>query len=261
MKNHKNDIKDIIGAFSNAESYDSHYQKQNPTGYFFNTRAKLVLKLLGNGHNANDQNVLDIGCGPCKMYKPLSDKSFNYFGYDISKNMLLRCNKTNGFEHAKSLTLGSAESLPFNDNQFSAVLCMGIVEYVESPLIVLDEINRILKPGGIVIISLINKFSPYRIWEKYIYNTVKKIKNNYSGIGPKHILNVSMFSPGVFKKQLIKKGFEPKEVVYFDYNLLPSPIDRNYPAKAVKLNKKLSVLALTWFKFMGTAFIIVAKKA
>jgi SAM-dependent methyltransferase len=53
--------------------------------------------------------------------------------------------------------LNQSPQLPFPDQDFDAVLIAVSIQYVEYPEAILSEIHRILKPGGIVIISFSNR--------------------------------------------------------------------------------------------------------
>jgi SAM-dependent methyltransferase len=49
--------------------------------------------------------------------------------------------------------VADAHSLPFKDSEFELVLCTEVLEHVKNPQKVIDEIGRVLKPGGRVILT------------------------------------------------------------------------------------------------------------
>ena len=51
-------------------------------------------------------------------------------------------------------------SLPFDDEQFEAVLCAVSVQYLTRPVAVFKEVRRVLKPGGLFIVSFSNRCFP-----------------------------------------------------------------------------------------------------
>jgi ubiquinone/menaquinone biosynthesis C-methylase UbiE len=77
------------------------------------------------------------------------------------------------FEYAKKkrkgldLILGDAHLLPFRDESFHLVVSIGLMEYVQKD-IVLKEIARTMKKGGLLIIVAPNKYSAYRLPIKII---------------------------------------------------------------------------------------------
>src|SRR5260370_20651484 len=58
------------------------------------------------------------------------------------------------------LLQGDCRRIPFSDKSFDAVICLGVISYVENHEVVLEEIRRILKPGGLLLVSFRNRFNP-----------------------------------------------------------------------------------------------------
>jgi SAM-dependent methyltransferase len=48
--------------------------------------------------------------------------------------------------------LGDIHSMPFDNNSLDAVICLAVLEHVENPIKAFQEIYRVLKPGGYVLI-------------------------------------------------------------------------------------------------------------
>ena len=53
----------------------------------------------------------------------------------------------------KPQVVGDAHALPFGDEEFSCVLCTEVLEHTERPHVVAQELMRVLKPGGILILT------------------------------------------------------------------------------------------------------------
>lgn len=84
--------------------------------------------------------VLDIGCGN-KPYLPLFvNRASSYFGVDA-------------VDGPKVDRVGVAEDLPCSDGSFDLVLCTQVLEHVDDPVRALEEIQRVLAPGGVALIS------------------------------------------------------------------------------------------------------------
>lgn len=109
------------------------------------------------------EHVLEIGFGTGHSLKQIAElvgKSGKVHGLDISRGMLnvaeKRLQKAN-LLHRVKLTLGDAVKMPYEDRKFDAVFMSFTLELFDTPEIpkVLEEIKRVLKPGGRVgIISM-----------------------------------------------------------------------------------------------------------
>src|SRR5690242_7938183 len=56
------------------------------------------------------------------------------------------------------LVVGVGERLPFPANSFDGILCLDVLEHVQSPAAVLAEMRRVLRPGGVVLTTVPNRF-------------------------------------------------------------------------------------------------------
>lgn len=109
--------------------------------------------------------VLDVGCGTGEMAATLMHSGYEVWGLDIAEPMIRharhRC-ASNQFH------VGDIERLPFADNTFDAVVCLGIIEYLDSDERALREIRRILKPGGSAVLSASNAISPLHLIDRIL---------------------------------------------------------------------------------------------
>ena len=66
-------------------------------------------------------------------------------------------------------TCGSVERIPFMDCTFAVVLAMGLLEYIKDVSGAVRELARVMKKDGIVIMTMMNKISPYRLWKRTVF--------------------------------------------------------------------------------------------
>lgn len=91
-------------------------------------------------------NLVDIGCGGMD-YKPIVKPLIKtYTGVDSPKT-------ANLYKEGKPDVFASVEKLPFKDSSFNTVLLLQVLQYIEHPQAAFDEINRVLKKNGILIMS------------------------------------------------------------------------------------------------------------
>ncbi|MGX9791856.1 class I SAM-dependent methyltransferase [Mycobacterium sp. MMS18-G62] len=96
------------------------------------------------------QRVLDVACGPGNFTGFFADQLSGdgfVIGLDTSVAMMERAVRDNS--HARAVYMRSdAISLPFNNSAFDVVCCFAALHLVPEPLGVLQEMVRVLAPGG-----------------------------------------------------------------------------------------------------------------
>lgn len=98
------------------------------------------------GPRLADAEVLDVGDTDGSILRALGKGGT---GFNISPVVVEQI-RANGVE----AVLGDGHSLPFADASFDVVLCFETLEHVESPIAVLREIRRVLRPGGNIFVSV-----------------------------------------------------------------------------------------------------------
>lgn len=93
--------------------------------------------------------ILDIGCGFGEFGVAFGKKID--MGIDMNPDDLAICAKTGVY---KNLTLGDARDMPFASNTFGAIFSISTFEHIPHPERVLKESYRILKPGGLLFLTL-----------------------------------------------------------------------------------------------------------
>ncbi len=106
-----------------------------------------------------EEVVLDLGCGTGKLLSDIINLSNLAIGIDLSRRMLSvakgRLRKHQNFD----VILCDGEVLPFRDSVFDLILCIETIEHIQSPLIMLHEVARSLKLGGLLYLT-----TPNRLW-------------------------------------------------------------------------------------------------
>lgn len=90
------------------------------------------------------QKILEIGCGGGQMREWFAQKGHQYIGVDISKTRVFEWLQKFGGPDI----LCDAHSLPFQDNQLDLIYSAAVTEHLACPHLVVQEIARVLKPGG-----------------------------------------------------------------------------------------------------------------
>jgi ubiquinone/menaquinone biosynthesis C-methylase UbiE len=96
-------------------------------------------------------HLLDVAIGD-GVYTSWLPESWSIVGVDVSTAQLAACRRRNAGRDLR-LILGEAESLPFDDRRFDAVLSIGGFNHFNDPEAALREIARVAKPGAPVVVS------------------------------------------------------------------------------------------------------------
>lgn len=101
-------------------------------------------------------DVLVLGCGPRPVaVASLLGKRFNAVGVEP---VIQFVNAANRFlSSSRSVLEGSAEAIPVPDHSMDVVICESLLEHVDSPVISLHEIHRVLRPGGVLFATTTNR--------------------------------------------------------------------------------------------------------
>ena len=115
----------------------------------------------GNGASAtplNNLSLVDIGCGGGLISEPMARLGANVTGIDASETNI---NVASLHARSGSLTIDyratTAEQLSIEGKQFDVVLALEIVEHVAEVELFYDAIASLVKPGGVLIMSTLNR--------------------------------------------------------------------------------------------------------
>ncbi len=134
--------------------------KLNPIriGYL---RDQLIRHFSGSGASAtplNNLSLVDIGCGGGLISEPMARLGATVTGVDASPTNISVASlhaKNAGVNVAYRAT--TAEQLAIEGKQFDVVLALEIIEHVSDVNLFYDAISALVKPGGVLILSTLNR--------------------------------------------------------------------------------------------------------
>lgn len=96
------------------------------------------------------RRLLEVGCSTGYLTKRFSEKAERAFGLDINVQALADARR----RHPDiPVVCSDVEHLPFMESSFDAIVMLEVVEHTRSDKAALAEIRRVLKPGGILVLS------------------------------------------------------------------------------------------------------------
>jgi demethylmenaquinone methyltransferase/2-methoxy-6-polyprenyl-1,4-benzoquinol methylase len=129
-------------------------------------RRAMVDRIVSSGATG----VLDVASGTAGVAVQLAQRTgAHVVGIDLTEEMLRRgqVNVVRAGETARiALVVGQAECLPFPDASFDALTFTFLLRYVDDPLATLQELARVVRPGGTVA-NLEFLVPPNRFWHAW----------------------------------------------------------------------------------------------
>lgn len=239
--NYRNDLNsytrdDLVRIqYADAElvaNYADAYTGWGPTARYHHSRLHAVEEIL---RDRTGGDLLDIGCGPGMMVRHLLDTrpgDFRITACDRSKAMVdavaARADKTQVIP-----AVGDIENMPFPADTFDIVLAMGVLEYIDVPS-ALQEIIRVLRPGGLLVATMLNPHSPYRVVEWGVFWPARRALGGLEralGVAPglRHgarRTGIKALSARHFRHELWRAGLQPEDTLFYDVTALVPPVDR-----------------------------------
>jgi len=125
-----------------ADSVAGDMERHYSPGRTWEATARALVQLIDLG------DVIDIASGDGVLAELLAPHCNQVVCVDISEKVIAAGRKRLGQVKNVSFRQGDMHELPLNDNSFDTVLLMHALTYTNNPQKVLDEANRVLRPGG-----------------------------------------------------------------------------------------------------------------
>ncbi|RFU69689.1 class I SAM-dependent methyltransferase [Peribacillus saganii] len=166
---------------------------QNSSEMWESGSRKKVIPFISSNLQPGDQ-VCDLGCGDGYGSLLLAKMGFNVTGLDISSEMVETAAKRAAGQTNTTFVQGDLAELPFEENQFDAILAINSLEWTESPREVLSSIQKILKSGGVACFGILGPTAAPR--QNYCFRRL---------YGEKVIMNTMM--PWEFEQMALENGW------------------------------------------------------
>lgn len=228
--NSENRKSEVLQEFDSGASRHSTSREQEP---WFLAQLRIVLRMMENKQGT----VLDIGCAAGAEVAALRAHHFRVVGVDCSPAMLAYSRQRFADDACVQLCRADMENLPFASSSFDHVVCLGVLEYVPSYIKSLDEIHRVLRPGGLAVFSIPTRISAYQISEYLARLLTPFWRACKAWLGGRPFRPLprqwNYCVPWRFRALLREQGFEPRTSAYSGFILYA--LEQWWPAMELRL--------------------------
>ena len=130
------------------KAYGSIYQTEDDHWWFIGRR-RILGRLLDGLDRNGGWKILDAGCGTGGNFNFLASYG-TVQGCDYSEEAIRFCNLRGGYE----VEVASIYELPYGDESFDLATSLDVIEHLRFDLPAFEELWRVLKPGGYLLVTL-----------------------------------------------------------------------------------------------------------
>lgn len=157
------------------------------------------------------QHVLDVGCGGGILSESLALYDAHVTGLDVDPNVI-KVAQTHAEQSNLSIKYHCMPIESFKAVPFDAITCMEMLEHVADPSLVIHHCTRLLKPGGYLFLSTINRtvmaYGGAIVAAEYLLGLLPKQTHDYQ----------KFIKPSELASILRKEGLRVKDVTGVRYN-------------------------------------------
>jgi ubiquinone/menaquinone biosynthesis C-methylase UbiE len=250
----KDHFSQAAGSWSARYGDDRSFQNYN-----FIVRREHVLELF----DREQGRYLDVGCGSGDFIAALIERGGEVFAIDVAGEMIRKARDTfvgvaaDGKAH---FSVADVTNLSFAENYFDAAVAVGLIEYLSDYETALKELYRVLKPGGILILTVPNLASPFMAFE-VVTSDLRRLRRRAFARLRGHRLAPRFvhrhFLPWSLDRKLARAGFHKLDYAFCTYGLFSVP---RLGDLFLALSEKLDRFSRSTVGILGTNYIVKVKK-
>lgn len=196
------------------------YMTRNEADMAFKKRVETIFEWVDP---VDDSVILDIPCGRgfyLNMIRFVSKAKL--IGADLDAEVIHKASANIGHLNDVTLLRANIYQLPFPDSIFDAVILSEVLEHIEDDVAGLKEAYRVLKPGGVAVITVPNANYPF--WWDPINKTLETLFRThiqhgpFAGIWANH---VRLYTPDRLRNAALKSGFIVERERAFTHHSFP----------------------------------------
>ena len=208
--------------------------------------------------------VLDVGCGTGLSAPFYIEKGCYYQGVDIAEKMVEQARAKVRCEQA-AFAVGDVEAgLAFPDGHFDLVIGLGLLEYLDRLDAALDEMVRLTRPGGSLVLTVPNRncvnYFTTRALGPIVSSAWWLVKRLLRRPVEKHSVYHRRFTAARLAQWLAARGCAKTGQAYYNVEVLFYPLHRICPKLAYAIKRRVERRHGGWMHVFATGYIIRCRK-
>jgi ubiquinone/menaquinone biosynthesis C-methylase UbiE len=114
---------------------------------------------------SSEDNLLEVGCGEGYGTKMISSNVKKIVGLDVDSDLIVYATEKYSSENC-IYQYYDGKKIPFDNNTFDAAISFQVIEHIEDDRNYVSEVNRVLKPSGIFILTTPNRLTRLKDGQK-----------------------------------------------------------------------------------------------
>jgi 2-polyprenyl-6-hydroxyphenyl methylase / 3-demethylubiquinone-9 3-methyltransferase len=166
------------------------------------------------------KNIVDIGCGGGILSESMATRGAHVMGIDLAEKPLkvARLHLLESGQHVDYQLISAEDLAQQKPRQFDVVTCMEMLEHVPDPASTIKACAKLVKPGGQVFFSTINRNPKAYLFAvigaEYVLNMLPKGTHDYAKfIKPSELASMAR-DAGLDVQQLTGMSYNPLSKVY-----------------------------------------------
>lgn len=150
--------------------------------------------------------LLDVGLGPGTILRDFANYVGQVVGVEPTQELVDLASNQADLPELVLFQLALAYRLPFDDNSFDVVHALQVVVHLENPIQALQEMLRVCKPGGYILVKDGDLRSTMVYPEKYAAPILSYFRLRFENLSTLEIAGRSL------KERAIQAGYDPKRI-------------------------------------------------
>lgn len=268
---------EVVNAYFQSQSlfWKNIYTSGGVYAQIHRDRLATALDWIDSLSIAPHSEVLDIGCGAGLMSLALAQRGFRVHAIDSVEAMVEQARRhamESGIANLLTVTIGDVYAPGFEDETFDLVVALGVIPWLERPELAIQEMARVTRPGGYVILTADNRARLNNLLDPWLNPMLTPLKRQMKDVLVKmglhrqsvedtgatyhsrRFIDEALTRVELVKTKSITLGFGPFSL--FRHTVVPEPF-------GTRLHHRLQRLAdrnTPGFRSAGAHYIVLAQK-